>query len=55
MSGRLCVARYKASEGKEFFDEEGVKVLKNCKNCWNKYLARNLLPAQPAKRFSQSC
>jgi len=41
-------------EGKDFFDEEGVKVLMS-KNCWNKYLARNLLPAKPAKRFSKSC
>jgi len=28
-------------KGKEFFDEEGVKVF----ICWNKYLARILLPA----------
>ena len=36
-------------EGKELFDEEGVKVFIS-KNCWNKYLARNL---SPAKRFSK--
>jgi len=41
-------------QGKEFFDEKGVKVFIS-KNCWNKYLARNLLPAKPAKRFSKSC
>jgi len=41
-------------EGKEFFDEEGEKVF-TYKNGWNKYLARNLLPAKPAKRFSKSC
>jgi len=40
-------------EGKEFFDE-GVKVFIS-KNCKNKYLARNLLPAKPAERFSKSC
>jgi len=34
--------RYK--EDKKFFDEEGVKVFIS-KSCWNKYLARNLLPA----------
>ena len=33
-------------EGKEFFDEETVKVF-IAKNCWNKYLARNLFPAKP--------
>jgi len=38
-------------EGKKFFDEEGGKVFIS-KNCWNKYLARNLLPA---KQFSKSC
>jgi len=38
-------------EGKQFFDEEGVKVFIS-KNGWNKYLARNLLPA---KGFSKSC
>jgi len=36
-------------EGKEFFDK-GVKVF-NSKNCWSKYLARNLFPAKPAKQF----
>ena len=41
-------------EGKNFFDEESVKVFIS-KNCWNKYLARNLLPARSAKRFSKSC
>jgi len=38
-------------ERKEFFDEEGGKVFVS-KNCWNKYLARRLLLAKPAKRFS---
>jgi len=38
-------------EDKEFFDEKGVKVVIS-KNCWNKYVARNLLHA---KRFSKSC
>jgi len=38
-------------EGTEFFHEEGVKVFIS-ENGWNKYLARNLLPA---KRFSKSC
>jgi len=38
-------------EGKEFFDVKGVKLFTS-KNCWNKYLARNLLPA---KWFSKSC
>jgi len=50
--GGLCVAPHIASEvGKYFFDEEGVKVFIS-KNCWKKYLARNLLPAE---RFSKSC
>jgi len=35
-------------EGNKFFDE---KVFIS-KNCWNKYLAINLLPG---KRFSKSC
>jgi len=38
-------------EGKEFFDEKDVKISIS-KNCWKKYLARNLLPAKTAKRFS---
>jgi len=41
-------------EGKEYFDEEDVKVFIS-KNDRNKYLARSLLPAKPAKRFSKSC
>jgi len=36
-------------EGKEFFGEESVKVFIP-KNCWNKYLARNLFPAKPASQ-----
>jgi len=47
--GCPCVAQYciiikRQKESKEFFDEEGVKVFIST-NCWNKYLARNLLPA----------
>ena len=41
-------------EGIKFFDEESVKVFIS-KNCKNNYLARNLLPAKPVKRFSKSC
>jgi len=41
-------------EGKESFDEEGVKVFIS-KNCWNKYLTRNLLSAKPAESFVKSC
>jgi len=41
-------------EGKEFIDEEGVKVSIS-KNDWNKSLARNLSPAKPAKWVSKSC
>jgi len=41
------------TEGKERFDE-GIKVFIS-KNGWNKYLAKNLLPAEPAKRLSKSC
>jgi len=41
-------------EGKEFFHEESAKVYIS-KNRWNTYLARNLLPAKPAKWFSKSC
>jgi len=41
-------------EGKEFVDEEGIKVFISI-NGWNKSLARNLLPAKPAKWFSKSC
>ena len=32
-------------EGKEFFDEKGIKVFIS-ENGWNKYLARNFLPAK---------
>jgi len=31
-------------ESKDFFDKEGVNVFIS-KNCWNMYLAKNLLPA----------
>jgi len=44
----------KHQKGKEFFDQEGVTVFIS-KICWNKYLARNLFPAKPAKRFLKSC
>jgi len=36
------------------FDEEGVKVF-ILKNCWNRFLVRNLLPAKPAKLLVKSC
>jgi len=53
--GGLYVAQYKALDrSKECFDEEGAKVFIS-KNYWSKYLARNLLPARPAKRLSKSC
>jgi len=41
-------------EGKEFFDEQDVKVFIS-KNCCNKYFARYLFLAEPAKRFLKCC
>jgi len=35
-----------------FFDK-GVKVF-ILKNCWNRFLVRNLLPVKPAKRLENS-
>jgi len=32
------------------FDEEGVKVF-IVKNCWNRFLVRNLLSVKPVKRL----
>jgi len=43
----------KRQKGEEFFDESVEGSIS--KNCWNKYLTRNLLPAKPAERFLKSC
>jgi len=37
-----------------FVDEEGVNVF-ILKNCWNRWLVRNLLPVKPAKRLVKPC
>jgi len=45
----------KCHEGdKEFFDVEGVNVFIP-KHCWNIFLVKKLLPANPAKRFLKVC
>jgi len=41
-------------EEKEFFDVEDVNIFIP-KNCWNIFLVKKLLPANPAKRFLKVC
>jgi len=35
---------------RSIFDEKGVKIF-ILKNCWNRFMVRNLLLAKPAKRL----